>query len=217
MAGRFDPVLAREAGRLLGGIHAKSWGDPRLRLEFDTLPNFDQLRIDPYLRVTAARHPDLRDAILSEAGRLAKAQECLIHGDFSPKNILHTPGRVVALDCEVACYGDAAFDLAFFLNHLFLKHLYHAPAATDWGDTVASVRQGYRRGNPQHADAVETRVARLLPMLMLARVDGKSPVEYLDPEKQNRVRKFAGKVLFESLPLDGLVIRWQDWVAQVSL
>ena len=134
LAGRCDPEIARAAGGLLGRIHARSAHDPEARDRFRTVANFEQLRIEPYLLATARRHPQLKPAFEEEAARLRAARSVLAHGDFSPKNILVRPGRLVILDCEVAWYGDAAFDVAFLLNHLFLKSAAR-PAAmgrTEW-------------------------------------------------------------------------------------
>jgi len=224
LAGTLEPSLCRVAGELLGEIHAHSWDPPTvacplvssskvanapapkghphsessLREHFDKLKNFDELRIDPYLRATAAKHPELAPQILAEATRLTKSQECLIHGDFSPKNILHKGDRLVALDCEVACYADAAFDLSFFLNHLCLKALYHSAKADVFAQMLDAARVGYRKQNPTYADAVEAKAAVLLPMLMLARVDGKSPVEYLNATQQAKIRSFASERILKS-------------------
>lgn len=187
MDGVFYRQLAEEAGRLLGHIHRKSWNDPDARAQFDALDNFDQLRIDPYLRTTAGKHPPLAAAILAEAERLYQSRQCLMHGDFSPKNMLHRDGRLVVLDCEVACYADAAFDLSFLLNHLLLKGLYHAPATTALPSLFAAVVKAYSETMGPLASQVLEPAAGLLPMLLLARVDGKSPVEYLTP-KNKRMR-----------------------------
>lgn len=196
--GQCATSLARQAGQLLGDIHQRSWGDQALQIQFDNLANFDQLRIDPYLRAAARVHPTLEAIITAEAQRLTQSQECLIHGDYSPKNILFQGERIVPLDCEVACFADAAFDLSFFLNHLFLKSLYHSPNMLPFSEMIDAARDGYAAGNPEHADRVEGRTSHLLPMLLLARVDGKSPVEYLDEAKQQFVREFVEKWLTES-------------------
>jgi aminoglycoside phosphotransferase (APT) family kinase protein len=208
LAGECVLELAGKAGQLLGEIHARSWGNREVMAEFDSIPNFDQLRIDPYLRATAAKHPELKGQILAEADRLMQSRECLIHGDYSPKNILFNDVRLVPLDCEVACYADASFDLSFFLNHLFLKSLYHAPKRLPFDAMIDTARSGYREGNPEHADQVEARTAHLLPMLMLARVDGKSPVEYLDAAKQEFIRTFVYKQLNETNTLTQLQQCW---------
>lgn len=132
-----------------------------------------------------------------------------MHGDFSPKNMLHRDGRLVVLDCEVACYADAAFDLSFLLNHLLLKGLYHAPARTELPSLFAAVVKAYSETMGPLASQVLEPAAGLLPMLLLARVDGKSPVEYLTPAKQAHAREFAiAQILSRPLPLSQLAENW---------
>lgn len=209
LSGQCDVHLADKAGRLLGEIHARSWGDPEVLRVFDSIPNFDQLRIDPYLRATSAKHPELASLLLAEAERLTLSRECLIHGDYSPKNILYLDERLVPLDCEVACYADAAFDVSFFQVHLFLKSLYHLPKKLAFDSMLEAFRDGYRTENGSHADQIETRTTHLLPMLLLARIDGKSPVEYLDSSQQEIVRQFATQQLLdEVLDINELQARW---------
>jgi aminoglycoside phosphotransferase (APT) family kinase protein len=185
---------ASTAASILGTIHARSAGDREAERLFDTTANFTQLRIDPYLLTTGNRHPELRAAFHAEAERLATTRQCLVHGDFSPKNIMVSRERMVLLDCEVAWYGDAAFDVAFLLNHLLLKGLYHAPEQRPLDKLAIAFWDGYILAASRAIDieALEPRVARLLMMLLLARVDGKSPVEYLQqPEKKDWVRAFT--------------------------
>ena len=45
------------------------------------------------------------------------------------------------------------------------------------------------------ADVLEARAATLLPALFLARVDGKSPVEYLNAADQDRVRRVVRSLI----------------------
>jgi aminoglycoside phosphotransferase (APT) family kinase protein len=177
--------VAPKIGEMLGRIHAASSGDAAARDIFNTIANFEQLRIDPYLISTAKVHPALRHAIHAEASRLRAARSVLAHGDFSPKNILVAGDSVLIVDCEVAWFGDAAFDAAFMLNHLLLKTLIagdHGNAARFW----ASYQQHAGR-----AAASEQTVTRLLLMLMLARVDGKSPAEYLNDSQRSFIRDFT--------------------------
>jgi Ser/Thr protein kinase RdoA (MazF antagonist) len=174
---------------------------------FDTTPNFFQLRIEPYLLATAAKYPPLRPLFQTEAERLAATRECLIHGDFSPKNILVSANRMVLLDCEVAWYGDAAFDVAFLLSHLFLKALLHAPRESGFRAMVDTFWSAYQTSRP--SPALEPRVSRLLLMLLLARVDGKSPVEYLDSSRQHFVREFVrGELSAKDLSLASVSNAW---------
>ena len=127
-----------------------------------------------------------------EATRTTKL--ALVHGDVSPKNILvaRADGHPVLLDAECAWYGDPAFDAAFCLNHLLLKAVHVRPLAGVLPDQATALFAAWLGHLPAAARAdAARRTAVLLPCLMLARVDGKSPVEYLDSAEQQRVRDIA--------------------------
>lgn len=183
---------AKTAGKIMGTIHKESAGDPIAEKNFDTLANFHELRIEPYLLKTGNLHPDLKTYFYDEANRLASVKKCLVHGDFSPKNILVSPKRFVLLDCEAAWYGDPIFDVAFFLNHFILKALYAPEKVKDFIDLAKTTLKSYKIHSGNIFDAkFDTRLVRLLLLLMLARVDGKSPVEYLSSVQQQKVRDFV--------------------------
>jgi aminoglycoside phosphotransferase (APT) family kinase protein len=205
---------AAQAGEILGTIHRRTAGDAEVARKFRTTADFRQLRLEPYLLTTGARHPDLREFFESEAGRLAATHEALVHGDFSPKNIMISDARMVVLDCEVAWYGDPTFDAAFLLNHFFLKALHHAPADHGLPKMVAAFWRAYSAAR-ENGDAriVEQRLVPLLLMLLLARVDGKSPVEYLTEPKRQFIRDFVGYYL--PSPPDTLALLSKAWFAQV--
>lgn len=189
LSGQANVEHAVHAAIVLAEIHRHSTRDSEAMRLFDTTKNFFQLRIEPFLLATGAKYPALRPIFESEATRLAATRECLVHGDFSPKNILISPARMVILDCEVAWYGDPAFDLAFLLTHFFLKALLHAPRDAGIRPMMETFFAAYRSARP--LTELESRVARLLLMLMLARVDGKSPVEYLDSARRQFIRDFV--------------------------
>ena len=121
----------------------------------------------------------------------------LVHGDVSPKNILVGPDGPVFLDAECAWYGDPAFDLAFCLNHMLLKCLWTPRAAARFLDLFDVLARSYLAGVTwEPPAAMEARTAHLLPGLFLARVDGKSPVEYVTAEADKaRIRRVAQKFL----------------------
>lgn len=216
LAGEIQPAHARRAGEILGRIHAATTNNPEVKRDFDTMEFFTQLRIDAYLRATAEKQePIVAAAIRAEADRLSQHHECLVHGDFSPKNMLVSKDRFVVLDCETACFGDPAFDLSFVLNHLFLKALYHSAQQPEvlakLDESASSLRSAYAEAHPTASKAVESRTARLLPMLLLARVDGKSPVEYLAPAQQDHIRAFApGVILNPVADMGKLTALWFD-------
>ena len=126
MSGRIDPATASRAGHLLGQLHAGSARRPDLREQFGDTRFFEELRIRPYFTRVAERNPDLAADIEAVVAGMADRRSALVHGDFSPKNILADGADVVLLDCEVAHWGDPRFDLAFCLTHLALKSLRRA-------------------------------------------------------------------------------------------
>lgn len=194
--GVFDPQIAKKSAILLATIHQESWKNEDLKKEFNKPDNFYELRTEPYLVTTGKRHPELKDLFFDEVERLKNHQEAIVHGDFSPKNIMVKNDRVVLLDHEVAWFGDPAFDLAFFLNHLYLKMLYHFKKTGDIQDLTKITWTTYF---DQIGEAIlqqmEERTIRLLLMMMLARIDGKSPVEYFETDQQEFVRSFVKKFL----------------------
>jgi len=211
LRGDCRPQHAVRAAKTLGTLHRVSFGDPELARRFDTTSNFHQLRTDPYLLTTGRRHPDLRERFEQEALRLEETRECLVHGDYSPKNILLGNGRTVLLDCEVAWYGDPSFDLAFLINHLLLKSLYHAPRDVGLQKMVdILIGEYYDERNMGNTQDFDSRTGRLLLMLLLARIDGKSPVEYLtDDHKKDFVRRFVSSRLSAPMfTLDEVAHAW---------
>ena len=175
---KLNLAYAKQAGQILAEIHLKSINNPTLAAQFDTLESFTELRIAPYLLTTAAKNKNLESYFLAEAKRLSETKCCLIHGDFSPKNILVNDDRMVILDCEVAWYGDPVFDIAFLLNHFMLKALHLKSSAEGFLEMATTIWITYFSIMGAVIDSeFEERLVHLLPMLMLARVDGKSPVE----------------------------------------
>ena len=177
-AGELDVGTAALAGSVLGAIHAATYLQVDCAASFPTGPSFAALRLEPYLRTTAERVPVLAEPILAEIARLADSRLALVHGDFSPKNLLVRPGQLVVLDAEVATCSDPAFDLAFLLNHLLLKSVRYGP----WDGymrLIGAVIAAYVAAFPRRPADLESHAVRLQMMLMLARLWGKSPVEYL--------------------------------------
>lgn len=195
--GRADPADAAEVGRRLGCIHAATANDPQVAAQFPRSDIFHAIRLEPYLEATAAVHPDLRAALFGLSRRTGATRLVMIHGDVSPKNILLGPAGPVFLDAECACIGDPAFDLAFCLNHLLLKCLWNRAARGGFFACFDAMTQAYLdEVNWEPAAATEQRAASLLPGLLLARVDGKSPVEYIQTDGDRaRVRRCARALL----------------------
>jgi aminoglycoside phosphotransferase (APT) family kinase protein len=209
--GKAQPEFAAQVGRTLAAVHNATAGRPEVAERFATDEIFYAIRLEPYLVATARAHPDLESRLRFLVGRTAKTKVCLVHGDVSPKNILvggegpaHFP---VFLDAECAWYGDPAFDLAFCLNHLLLKCLW-VPASRDAFLACFDALSRTYLKEIQIQD-VEERAASLLPALLLARVDGKSPVEYLTEENKRLVRTVARELLLSSRSIREIARTWR--------
>jgi aminoglycoside phosphotransferase (APT) family kinase protein len=200
LSGIVRPEVAGRVGKILGQLHSSSATKPELAQVFDSLENFHALRLEPYLLATALRHPDLSEQLRSLVERTGSMRMALVHGDVSPKNILIGPNGPVLLDAECAWYGDPAFDLAFCLSHLSLKTWVLPEFKTGLMTSFSWLAEAYfTEARWESRTALETRAAALLPALMLARVDGKSPVEYLSDEQRAAVRVTARRLLKSSV------------------
>lgn len=191
MRGEINQLAAASAGALLAAIARDTSQNNAAKRSFSDLEAFRQLRLDPYYRHTAARHPDLAPFFAALIEECENRRLCLVHGDFSPKNFLVTSDGLMVIDWECVHYGNPAFDAAFALNHLLLKSFwlprelsgFRALAQTFWRALAAELRQ---------YEWFEQSTMRHWAGLLLARVDGKSPVEYIrDPEQRAQVRRLA--------------------------
>jgi aminoglycoside phosphotransferase (APT) family kinase protein len=214
--GRAEPATARAVGSMLARIHSYSAARPALAADFPTDEIFFDIRLEPYLLATAARHPDLAARLEALVRTTQRHAVALVHGDVSPKNILIGTEGPVLIDAECAWWGDPAFDIAFCLNHLLLKCPWNPPATAAFLSSFEALSRSYLDGvGWEPAAALEQRAAALLPGLFLARVDGKSPVEYLTEEAdQLRVRR-VGRALLADPPsrLSSIAVAWRAELA----
>ena len=196
--GHADTEQARLSGQRLGRIHAKTAKDSSITKHFPPTGIFHAIRLEPYLEATAAKHTDLRDPLFALSQKTAQTRLSMIHGDVSPKNILLGPSGPVFLDAECACIGDPAFDIAFCLNHFLLKCIWTPAATSGFMSCFEEMTLSYlNEVDWEQPDTLEARAASLLPGLFLARVDGKSPVEYIKDEKdKEKIRHCARSLLF---------------------
>ena len=201
--GDASPETGAVVGRRLALMHAAFSRSENADTEFANEATFYALRLEPYLVATAIAHPDLAPVLDRLRGITAKTKLTVVHGDVSPKNILLGPKGPVFVDAECAWYGDPAFDLAFCLNHLLLKTLWVPAAQPNLLRTFTTLSRAYLEGVDWESPAsLENRAAHLLPALLLARVDGKSPVEYLtDDASKETVRRVARILLTEPVDL----------------
>ena len=205
MSRRIDLAVAGRIGEILARMIEVSRGQDEWLAAFGDRNVFDQLRLDPYYRSTALRHPDLASFFAGLVEETLSRRYSLVHGDWSPKNLLVDPhGRVTAIDFEVIHYGDPAFDAGFLINHLLLKTVYlgedYRPAARLFFEKVSRA---------VNKDWFEPAVIRHLGALMLARVDGKSPAEYIRTDAlRKRVRELARHIILQPPRSMDALLNW---------
>lgn len=194
--GKVDSSVASTLGTILAAWHTSTQGGEHLSGRFSEPEPFDLLRVDPYYRATADRMPSAAPQIHELIAAMKVRKTCLVHGDFSPKNILvgPDPSDVWVIDFEVAHLGDPAFDLAFITSHLVIKSLHMPVQAALLDDCAKSVAQSYADSVPDTLVPAWDYVMRHVGALMLARVYGKSPAEYLS-ESAKRQTSALGELM----------------------
>lgn len=211
LAGDVDITMAQAVGDVLGRLHRASARQQDVARDFDSTENFHALRLEPYFIATAGRHPEVAQRLQTLVERTASTRIALVHGDVSPKNILCGPKGPVFLDAECAWYGDPAFDLAFCLNHLLLKRLVQPNRREElYRSFEALVEAYFKHADWEPATLLECRAADLLPGLLLARCDGKSPVEYLTRDSDRETIRSVSLSLLQR-PVERLMSIAQIW------
>jgi tRNA A-37 threonylcarbamoyl transferase component Bud32 len=189
-----DPQVAARLGTLLAGWHTATAHDREVAAAFGDLEAFEQLRIEPYHRTIMDRQPGISSAVETYVRELQENRTCLVHGDYSPKNVLVGDGLWV-IDFEVAHYGNPVFDVAFMLNHLLLKRLHCPQAAGELDLCVEKFWSSYARTSAVCPSVAST--LGHLGCLMIARVDGKSPAEYLTESERPAARSIGTHLLLD--------------------
>lgn len=198
MDGIADPQTAAQIARIHAAIMQLSWRSEEWARDFADLQPFEQLRLNPYYEVTASRHPRFASYFDKAIERCRNQRVCLVHGDWSPKNMMVSGENVMAIDFEVVHFGDPSFDSAFLLNHLVLKSFHRPGAAISYQHAAEAYWTTLLQAIPQAAEILQSGTMEQLPLLMLARIDGKSPAEYIkDLTLKQRIRKFAQSLLEE--------------------
>ena len=201
--GRIHADAGRWAGETLGTWHAATSRGP-VPGGFDDLEAFEQLRLRPFHETVIERRPELADGIVPLLAELRTDRRCFVHGDYSLKNMLVGPDGDWVLDFEVAHHGNPVFDLGFFLSFVVLSAIRWAPLTSELRVLAEGFLLGYDETAGEGFAGNRASVTAHTAALMLARTDGKSPAQFLDPPSRERARE-AGIMLLRH-PETGL---WQ--------
>lgn len=198
--GHYDVRIAHECAVLLATLHAETWHDPGVAVELEERCYFDALRVDPYYRFTSTRLPEFQVVLQDLERSVWNERHCLVHGDFSPKNLLARGSNLMLIDFEVGHYGDPAFDLGFFGAHLILKTIHRWPdraaimkLSDDFWTTYGSLME--TQCGTADAESLLARAMQNLGGCLLARIAGKSLIDY--PVDQTFVFEIVRYLLFE--------------------
>jgi tRNA A-37 threonylcarbamoyl transferase component Bud32 len=197
LRGDVDSQVARWLGDTLARIHSHTAADPTIPERFDHADAFEQLRVGPYYRRTAEQLPELADAIGERIERLEDRRSCLVHGDFSPKNVLVGGGGRWVIDFEVAHFGSPVFDVGFMVNHLLLKAIHRPQLGVEYGRCVSAFWEAYAAAVTPRLMQPADEILKEVGCLMLSRVEGKSPAEYLDDGQRDTARALGRRLLLD--------------------
>lgn len=208
LAGRIDVSLADELGAILATIHQSTAGNDELRERLGDRDVFDELRLDPFYRYLQRSHPPLEQPLGELIDETLAKSLSVVHADFSPKNILLHGGGLTLVDFETGHFGDPAFDLGFFLSHILLKSVGRRQWSGDFVQLASRFWDRYTAGrrfddtaDARHDQANDftRRSLRHLSACLLARVDGKSPVDYLAEGRQKDfIRRWSSERLLDT-------------------
>jgi 5-methylthioribose kinase len=189
LEGRLETSRVERFGELLATIHRRGW-ERRAELAdvFAEQDFFESLRLEPYYAYTAEHVPEAAQFLRSLVEETRARRDTLVHGDYSPKNVLVGRDAFVLLDHEVIHFGEPAFDLGFSLTHLLSKAHHLRTLRSAFAGAAADYWDSYRDtlGHVSWANDLEPRAVRHTLACLLARVAGRSPLEYLDQEERAR-------------------------------
>jgi 5-methylthioribose kinase len=167
---------------------------------FDDRTFFETLRLEPYFAYTATQVPQAASFLRALIERTLAHRHTLVHGDYSPKNVLVHQSRLVLLDYEVIHWGDPAFDVGFSMTHLLSKAHHLSTLRHAQGPRLAAAhRAAFKQAAHTYWQTYFAQVDGLFGDLefrsvqctlgcLLARVDGRSPLEYLGDDERSQQR-----------------------------
>lgn len=203
LAGNINSGIVRQFGACLGRIHARfeEASYPETGILRDT-HFFESLRLEPYYTHTASQIAPAASFLHNLCEETLNRQRTLVHGDYSPKNVLIREGKMVLLDHEVIHIGDPAFDVGFALTHLLSKAHHLRKHRATFKEAAHTFWQTYHQ-EVQHKgwDELQSGAVHHTLACLLARVAGKSPLEYLDEAAREQQQKAVLK-LMETTPPD---------------
>ena len=195
LEGNIDPTTGYQLGAILAAWHNFGFNNQAIQDQFQEDILFGQLRVQPFYGVLRDKNPKLASKISSMMDQITKEKLTIVHGDYSPKNVMVANDMApIALDFEVIHVGNPVFDLGFLLAHLICKNI-RATSPDQKSllkETALKFVDGYQKNS---LIPVAHNFANHAALVALARVDGVSPVNYLEPAGQELLRTLTIEAL----------------------
>ena len=207
---------------LLGQVHRNAFlaneRSGEVAAMFADRQYFENLRLEPYYLYAAEGVPEAAAFLHALVEDTRRRLLTLVHGDYSPKNVLVHRGKLILLDHEVIHFGDPAFDLGFGMTHLLSKAHHLPDSRTAFRQATLDFWAHYQSalGDVPFAGALEPYAVRHTLGCLLARVAGRSPLEYLS-KGEKQVQKEVVLELMNEQPqtVSQLVARFTERLARV--
>lgn len=211
LAGQLEEAQVAQFAQLLARIHQLgSVHLDEVAATFADRSSLESLRLEPYYHYTAEQVPPAADLLHALIEETRATRLTLVHGDYSPKNVLLRKRQLILVDHEIMHFGDPALDIGFALSHLLSKAHHLAAQRERFAAASLLFWREYQRHNPAMADVVlQERAVRHGMACVLARAAGRSPLEYLD-ESARAHQVEAVLPLFAQTPssMSGFVARF---------
>lgn len=210
LAAEVDQGVVNAAAVSLAMMHAMPIPDSLPGLA-DTAGNLRQLRIEPFYLKTAERLAEYQFLLQELAEELERPRvQRLVHGDFTPKNILLTSDGPALVDFETVHVGEPALDLGMLIGHMCMKAVALGQAGGGLVSAATSVFPAYAAAG---GVASEITSSRHTGAVILARLFGLSRVDYLtSTQARDQSRELANSLIRGSITLGNLA----DWFSNPS-
>jgi len=198
LEGRIHPEMGEKLGKILAQWHNFAAVSQEIKGKFKEDSLFEQLRVSPFYRAVSEKNPALHSVIADLIDEITTVKATLVHGDFSPKNIMATTDHSpVVLDFEVAHNGNPVFDLGFICAHLLCKTIRTDNSAEK--DALIATATNFLNSYRQSCNlAIAESLPQHVALIALARVEGVSPVNYLDESAQRELVAITKSALLDS-------------------
>jgi aminoglycoside phosphotransferase (APT) family kinase protein len=199
--GRLDMRHVDAWAHMLADLHMRSHARrAEIEADFADRSFFESLRIEPYYQYTAGKVVAASSFLAEVVASTRSNRVCLVHGDYSPKNVLVHDQELVLLDHEVAHLGDPAFDIGFSMTHLLSKAHHMPDHRARFKEAALRYWSAYWREvhvEKWSADLERRAICSVLACL-LARVAGRSQLEYLDQNERANQQRVVLKLMAET-------------------